>query len=177
MARVAAAVSSTLEMFEAAAAFGAELLVVHHGLFWDADGRCSWTPSCKRRLKVLFAADGLAAYHLPLDGHRTLGNNAVLAGELGVRVDGWFDDSRGAALAVHGRLAEPLATADLAAPWQRRRAGAASCSWRPRAGPHDRHQHRRRRPHDPRGRGARRWTPSSRASPRRTPARSPASSG
>ena len=60
-----------------------ELLLVHHGLFWGSGcGRS--TPLLKRRLKLLFDADiALAAYHLPLDAHPELGNNALLARALG----------------------------------------------------------------------------------------------
>ena len=60
----------------------------------------------RRRLERLFAADiTLAAYHLPLDGHQRIGNNARLAEELRLRVDGWFSEHGGIPLAVHGTLA------------------------------------------------------------------------
>ena len=60
----------------------------------------------KRRLERLFAAGiTLAAYHLPLDGHQRIGNNARLAEELRLRVDGWFSEHGGIPLAVHGTLA------------------------------------------------------------------------
>jgi dinuclear metal center YbgI/SA1388 family protein len=112
--RVATAVSSTLETFENAAAYGAQLLVVHHGLFWGA-GPLAVDAMLKRRLQVLFDHDiGLAAYHLPLDAHQTLGNNARIASELGLDVQGWFAESRGAPLAVHGTLAEPTTADELA---------------------------------------------------------------
>jgi dinuclear metal center YbgI/SA1388 family protein len=111
---VATAVSSTLETFADAAALGAQLLVVHHGLFWGA-GPLLVDPMLKRRLKVLFDHDiGLAAYHLPLDAHPTLGNNARIAAELRLQVDGWFAESRGAPLAVHGTLPEPASAEELA---------------------------------------------------------------
>jgi dinuclear metal center YbgI/SA1388 family protein len=112
--KVAVAVSSTLEVFERAATWEAGLLVVHHGLFWNADARVV-DALMRRRLQVLFAADmSLAAYHLPLDGHQELGNNAQLAVALGVAVDGWFSSASGAPLALHGRLREPVPLADLA---------------------------------------------------------------
>jgi dinuclear metal center YbgI/SA1388 family protein len=108
VARVALAVSSTLEVFEAAAAFGADMLVVHHGLFWDGDSRVI-DDLMRRRLEVLFGAGiTLAAYHLPLDAHRELGNNAQLARVLGVAVEDWFMDDRGAPIAVRGRFLAPL---------------------------------------------------------------------
>ena len=61
----------------------AELVLVHHGLFWEGAPRRSTAPAA-RRLKLLFDHDmALAAYHLPLDGHPELGNNALLADALG----------------------------------------------------------------------------------------------
>ena len=79
VATVATGVSAHLELFELAAAVNADLLVVHHGLFWDSSPRVL-DIALKRRLKVLFDADiALAAYHLPLDAHPQLGNNALLA--------------------------------------------------------------------------------------------------
>ncbi|MEO9175489.1 MAG: Nif3-like dinuclear metal center hexameric protein [Gaiellales bacterium] len=113
--RVAVAVSSTLEVFEQAEASGADLLIVHHGLFWDGDSRVV-DELLRRRLETLFRAGiTLAAYHLPLDAHRTLGNNAELARILGVEPEGWFLDDRGAALAVRGPLVQPCSLDALAA--------------------------------------------------------------
>ncbi len=80
---VATGVSAHAELFELAAGEGAELLIVHHGLFWgSALGPID--AALKRRLEILFDADiGLAAYHLPLDAHPGVGNNALLARALG----------------------------------------------------------------------------------------------
>jgi dinuclear metal center YbgI/SA1388 family protein len=83
VAKIATGVSASAELFERAAAAGADLAVVHHGLFWGS------TPAAidarmKRRLKLLFDADmSLAAYHLPLDAHPEVGNNALIARALG----------------------------------------------------------------------------------------------
>ena len=80
---VATGVSAHAELFELAAGERAQLLVVHHGLFWGS-GPGPIDAALKRRLKILFDADiGLAAYHLPLDAHPELGNNALLARALG----------------------------------------------------------------------------------------------
>jgi dinuclear metal center YbgI/SA1388 family protein len=115
VSRVALAVSSTLEVFEAAAAAGADMLLVHHGLFWDGDSRVV-DDVMRRRLEVLFRAGiTLAAYHLPLDAHRELGNNAQLARVLGVAVDDWFMEDRGAPIALRGRFLPPLTLDALAA--------------------------------------------------------------
>jgi dinuclear metal center YbgI/SA1388 family protein len=80
---VASGVSANLELFERAAAEKAQLLLVHHGLFWGTSPG-PIDAALKRRLKILFDADiGLAAYHLPLDAHPELGNNALIANALG----------------------------------------------------------------------------------------------
>jgi dinuclear metal center YbgI/SA1388 family protein len=112
--RVATAVSSTLEIFDRAAVEGAQLLLVHHGMFWDNEPRVVGR-HLKRRLARLFESDiTLAAYHLPLDGHQRIGNNARLAEELRLRVEGWFSHHGGVPLAVHGALAAPVPLQTLA---------------------------------------------------------------
>jgi dinuclear metal center YbgI/SA1388 family protein len=80
---LATGVSAHAELFELAVAEHAQLLIVHHGLFWGAgDGRID--VALKRRLEILFNGGiGLAAYHLPLDAHPEIGNNALLARALG----------------------------------------------------------------------------------------------
>jgi dinuclear metal center YbgI/SA1388 family protein len=82
--KIAAGVSSSRELFELAARAGAQLLVVHHGLFWDNDPRIV-DAQMKGRLKALFDGDvTLAGYHLALDAHPEIGNNALVARLLGV---------------------------------------------------------------------------------------------
>jgi dinuclear metal center YbgI/SA1388 family protein len=102
VSKVVCAVSSSLELFERAASSGAQLAIVHHGLLWDNEPRVIDT-RMRRRLQALFDADlTLAAYHLALDAHPEVGNNALLARELGVEVEGQF-----AAIGVGGRLPAP----------------------------------------------------------------------
>jgi dinuclear metal center YbgI/SA1388 family protein len=80
---LATGVSAHAELFELAAGEGAQLLLVHHGLFWGSGVR-ALDATLKRRLQLLFDAGiALAAYHLPLDAHPRLGNNALLAGAVG----------------------------------------------------------------------------------------------
>jgi dinuclear metal center YbgI/SA1388 family protein len=80
---IATGVSAHAELFELAAREHAQLLLVHHGLFWGS-GVTSIDAILRRRLQILFDADiALAAYHLPLDAHPELGNNALLARALG----------------------------------------------------------------------------------------------
>src|SRR4051794_17629247 len=76
---VVTGVSAHGEMFARAADLDADLVLVHHGLFWKGDPPAI-TPLLHRRLTPLFAHGiALAAYHLPLDGHPEVGNNALLA--------------------------------------------------------------------------------------------------
>jgi dinuclear metal center YbgI/SA1388 family protein len=80
---LATGVSANVELFELAVAEQAQLLLVHHGLFWGS-GPGPIDATMKRRLKLLFDANlGLAAYHLPLDAHPQYGNNALIARALG----------------------------------------------------------------------------------------------
>jgi dinuclear metal center YbgI/SA1388 family protein len=84
---IATGVSASAELFGLAARERADLLIVHHGLFWGKSAGAI-DAQLKRRLQLLFEADiGLAAYHLPLDAHPTLGNNALLADALGAERD------------------------------------------------------------------------------------------
>ena len=107
VSKIVCAVSSSLELFERAAAAGAQLVLVHHGLLWDNESRVI-DERVRRRLEALFAADlTLAGYHLALDAHPEIGNNALLAHELGVVIETPF-----AGVGQGGRLPtpEPLET-------------------------------------------------------------------
>jgi dinuclear metal center YbgI/SA1388 family protein len=80
---VATGVSAHAELFELAARERADLVLVHHGLLWGSGVR-TIDALLARRLRLLFDANmALAAYHLPLDAHPRLGNNALLAKALG----------------------------------------------------------------------------------------------
>jgi dinuclear metal center YbgI/SA1388 family protein len=106
--KVACGVSASLELFERAAAAGAQLLLVHHGLFWRNEPL--WVDRrMRRRLQALFAADlSLAAYHLALDAHAEIGNNALLARALQVEVERPFGD-----VGQGGTLHEPWSADDI----------------------------------------------------------------
>lgn len=83
-------VSSSRELFERAAAEGADMILVHHGLFWRNEPLVIDTRQ-RGRLEALFDADAsLVAYHLALDAHTTLGNSAQLAARIGATPDGPF---------------------------------------------------------------------------------------
>jgi dinuclear metal center YbgI/SA1388 family protein len=89
---VASGVTASLAFIDAAIAAGADTLIVHHGLFWRGqDGRL--TGWLGRRVRRLMAANvNLYAYHLPLDAHAELGNNAQLGLKLGLVADARFGE-------------------------------------------------------------------------------------
>lgn len=101
--KLAVAVDATEASIDAAARSGADLLLVHHGLFWD--GNRPVVGPRYRRLRALLEG-GMALYsaHLPLDVHPEVGNNAVLARALGVEIEGAFGDYKGRAVGVSGRV-------------------------------------------------------------------------
>jgi dinuclear metal center YbgI/SA1388 family protein len=102
---VVTGVSASAELFERAAEHGADLVLVHHGIFWDR-APLALTPSSKRRLQLLFDNDmALAAYHLPLDGHPEVGNNALIAEGLGCTTREPFAIHKGMPIGVAGRFA------------------------------------------------------------------------
>jgi dinuclear metal center YbgI/SA1388 family protein len=108
--KIAASVSSSLEAFRRARDAGAQLLIVHHGMLWEGDPRVV-DRQMRARLQALFDGDiTLAAYHLALDAHPEIGNNAIVARELGVQ-----DPERFLEWGFGGRLVEPTDLQELAA--------------------------------------------------------------
>lgn len=90
--RLVFGVTASQALIDAACARDADAIVVHHGYFWRGeDGRI--TGIRKARLAALLGRDiNLFAYHLPLDAHPELGNNAQLAREMGWRAEGRFGE-------------------------------------------------------------------------------------
>ncbi len=108
--RIVAGVTASQALLDVAVARGADAILVHHGYFWKGeDGRI--TGIRRQRLKTLLAHDiSLLAYHLPLDAHPELGNNAQLAARLGWLPDGRFGEQD---IAWLGSVAEPTTAAGL----------------------------------------------------------------
>jgi dinuclear metal center YbgI/SA1388 family protein len=101
--RVVTGVSANRALIEAAAAMDAELLLVHHGLFWPSIGPIDRVAA--GRLRPLFVHDiNLVAYHLPLDAHPEVGNNALIADALELTDRRSFAQHRGELLGVAGHL-------------------------------------------------------------------------
>jgi dinuclear metal center YbgI/SA1388 family protein len=92
--KVVTGVSATRELFELALEEEAQMVLVHHGVFWGDAGALSTIQA--GRLRALLANDlNLVAYHLPLDAHPSVGNNALLIEELGLALEESFGDYKG----------------------------------------------------------------------------------
>jgi dinuclear metal center YbgI/SA1388 family protein len=108
-------VSAHAELFARAAELEADLVLTHHGILWDRAPR-RIDPAMKRRLKLLFDHDmALASYHLPLDGHLEVGNNALLAKGLGATGLEPFGRHGAATIGVAARFDAPIARGELLA--------------------------------------------------------------
>ena len=88
-------------------------MLCHHGIFWDAQPR-TISQAMKTRLRLLFDANmSLAAYHLPLDAHPEVGNNALICAALGLERAEPFGTARGIPVGFVGRSAEGLPISEL----------------------------------------------------------------
>jgi dinuclear metal center YbgI/SA1388 family protein len=115
VSKLATAVSANLETIERAITAGAQLVLCHHGLFWDSQER-SLTAPMAARLRALLGADvSLAGYHLPLDAHPEIGNNALLRDGLSLEADPRpFGRARGAPVGAIGRETAGIEIGELA---------------------------------------------------------------
>ena len=99
--RVAVAVDASMATIAEAAVLGADLLIVHHGLFWGGLQPVVGVPYHKQRTLM---ANNIAVYstHLPLDAHATLGNNVLLANAIGLTPSSGFGNFKGIDISVAG---------------------------------------------------------------------------
>src|SRR6185295_1879984 len=83
--KIALGVSTTQEFLKAAAKWGADMCLVHHGLFWK-NGVVKIQGVLKKRLEILLKSNmSLVNFHLPLDAHPAVGNNAIIIKTLGLK--------------------------------------------------------------------------------------------
>jgi dinuclear metal center YbgI/SA1388 family protein len=112
---VVTGVSAHLELFERAAALGAGMVLCHHGIFWRSTPQAIGA-QMRARLEALFGADmSLVAYHLPLDAHPEVGNNALICAALGLRRGEPFGEAAGRPVGFVGEADEPLELSELVA--------------------------------------------------------------
>ncbi len=110
VSRAVFAVTASLAVVEQAAAEGAQALIVHHGWFWRGEDARVTGPRRRRLARLLAAELNLIGYHLPLDLHPDLGNNAQLGRRMGWNIEHTGGDRNLVALAV---LDEPLSASGL----------------------------------------------------------------
>ena len=109
VSKLVCGVSCSKELFEQAGARGAQMVLVHHGLFWRNEPLVV-DRRLRGRLEALFRGDiSLVAYHLALDAHPEIGNNALLAERVGATREGAF-----AQIGAAARLHEPIGIDELA---------------------------------------------------------------
>jgi dinuclear metal center YbgI/SA1388 family protein len=114
VSKVVSGVSAHLELLERAADAGAQLVLVHHGLFWDFHPRALSEQMAARLRLALGAELSVAGYHLPLDAHPEIGNNALLARSLGFETgDERFAEAKGRQIGVVGRSEAGVPAAEL----------------------------------------------------------------
>ena len=115
--KIVSGVTASLALIEAAVQVRADAILVHHGLFWRGYDGCV-TGWMRKRLGLLLEHDiNLLAYHLPLDAHETLGNNAQLGkllgwsplSRFGDQQLGWFGEPAGGPIGGAQALADQVA--------------------------------------------------------------------
>jgi|HubBroStandDraft_3_1064219.scaffolds.fasta_scaffold00548_10 dinuclear metal center YbgI/SA1388 family protein len=115
IAKLVTGVSACEELFTRAAEAGADAVLVHHGIFWNGLP-LSLTGLRYRRVAALVRSGlSLIAYHLPLDRHPELGNNALAARAFGLTEIAPFGLHEGQTIGFQGRFAPPISAAELVA--------------------------------------------------------------
>nr|WP_298522974.1 Nif3-like dinuclear metal center hexameric protein [uncultured Halomonas sp.] len=118
--RIMTGVTACQALLDEAVNWKADLVLVHHGYFWKNEP-VTITGMKRQRLATLLGNDmNLLAYHLPLDAHQVLGNNARLAAELDFEVQGCADGELGTGLLWLGLPSEPMDSVALGAHLGRR---------------------------------------------------------
>lgn len=108
---IVSGVTACQALIDAAIEQQADAILVHHGYFWKGEDARIVGLKRRRIQALLNAGISLLAYHLPLDAHPVLGNNAQLALKLGFGVEGQFGREQ-PAIGLYGSLAEPMPVAD-----------------------------------------------------------------
>ncbi len=111
--KIITGVSANLDLIDAAVSSGADTVLVHHGFFWKGEEPTITGVKGKRIRSLIKNNINLLAYHLPLDLHPEVGNNALLAEKLKVTIDGSFGRAGNIDLGIYGKLASPLSAIDL----------------------------------------------------------------
>jgi dinuclear metal center YbgI/SA1388 family protein len=117
--KIVTGVSACQELFVQARMADADAVLVHHGLFWEGTPRTLTGFRYRRVAELIRGEINLLAYHLPLDRHLEVGNNAVAGRELGLEEMVPFGLHDGLPLGVRGRFPAPIPAAELVARCER----------------------------------------------------------
>ncbi len=111
---IVSGVTANVALIEKAMELNANVLLVHHGFFWGGE-QAAITGMKYQRIKRLIASDmSLLAYHLPLDAHPLYGNNAQLAEQLGISIEGKRSQNNEPGLLFYGKLNKPILASEFA---------------------------------------------------------------
>ncbi len=113
--KIVTGVTASQALIDAAIAANADALLVHHGYFWKGENQTITSLKHKRIKSLLMADINLIAYHLPLDIHPTLGNNAQLAKRFGISNIQGLEIGNPVSVAVKGEFETPQTVAQLTA--------------------------------------------------------------
>ena len=106
--RIGAAVDAGLVPFQLAVRAGVDFLIVHHGIYWEMPKALTGT-SFERIATLVRGNCALYSSHLPLDGHPRIGNNAILASQLGLKPARGFVENEGGHVGCVARFGKPRA--------------------------------------------------------------------
>lgn len=107
--KIATAVSVTQEVLNQAISSGCKMLITHHGVLWHGQNDKPITGVKRNRFKQMLKNDiNLVSYHLPLDAHKTIGNNAIILEKLGAKITSSFGKTKGREIGKVGILPSPL---------------------------------------------------------------------
>lgn len=113
--KIATACTASLEAIDAAVESGADALIVHHGLFWKGASPVLTGNYMQRVQSLIEGKMHLLAYHLPMDAHAELGNNAVISHMLGGDIQDYATPGDKRSIALRTKLASPLTVREIAA--------------------------------------------------------------
>jgi len=108
--KIVTGVTACQALIDAAVEAGADVLLVHHGFFWKGESECITGIKRRRIAKLIENNVSLIGYHLPLDAHPEVGNNAQLAKQLGLEIEGCFGRND---IGMYGRLPQKMKADEL----------------------------------------------------------------
>ena len=106
-------VSACIDLFEEAAALNADMVLVHHGFFWKNENPCILGTKKSRLQSLLQNNISLVAYHLPLDGHRRIGNNAMIGKLMNWKITDHLNSHCGFPIGSIGKVGKPASAASI----------------------------------------------------------------